>query len=184
MVRAQDHEEYANGYQPITNDQFFGRSTTNPELLLFQGEIAAKNQDWDRAIYYLRQSLDLNDDDIDSHKFLALCLEQKIKAQPEKDLGMFQECIKEWLIVLRSERGPEKGLNFKNGTPVPGASKYDDEEGAGMARVHIKKLTGFIPGNRETDKKFLARVFAPTEERVSAKLMSKKPAPRGEDKTE
>lgn len=185
QASAQEREdEYAGGYRPITNDQFFG-PTNNPELLLFQGEIAIRNQDWDRAIFYLRQSLDGDDDDIDTHKFLAISLEHKLKKQPEKDPAMFAECIKEWLIVFHNERGPEKGLSLKNGiTPGPGTSKWEDDLGAGMARQHLMKLTGFVPKRNETDKRFIARITQPTEEKVTGKLVSKKPQPKGSEITE
>src|ERR1700736_3354840 len=102
-VLAQEYEQgYADGYKPITNDQFFGNGRSTPQVYLFRAELAIRSQNWDQAIVYLRESMAADDDDIDTHKFLALCLEEKMKQEVEHDPELYKECVKEWLIVLRN----------------------------------------------------------------------------------
>jgi hypothetical protein len=177
-VFAQDESSmgyYSESYKPITNDQFLSLSKNSPALWLFRAEIAIKGEKWDQAIVYLRKSLEGYDDDIDTHKWLALSLEEKMKQQEERDPKLFKECIKEWLIVARQEKGPEKGLAFKNGvSPGNMIKRYGDEEGSMMAFDHLTKLTGRPPKKFETDKKYLARVAKEAEQRVAAKIVPKK----------
>lgn len=160
-------------YKPITNGDFFANSQPTAELLRFNAEWHIKINDPEGAIPLLRKSLEGNDDDIDSHKFLAVALELKLKKQAEKDPSMYAECVHEWLIVLRNERGPEKGLGLKNGiSPGIGNGRFDDEDGALMARAHLIKLTGSQPKRRETDKQYLARVLQPASSTVSGKVLN------------
>jgi len=166
---------YSPGYKPITNDQFLSLSKDSPVLNLFRAELAIKGEKWAQAIVFLRKSLESYDEDIDAHKWLALCLEEKMKQEEEKDPKEYRECIREWLVVARQEKGPEKGLSFKNGVSVGNSPKmYGDEEGSMMAMEHLRKLTGRYPGRFETDKKYLAKVGKPTSEDVSGKVLNKK----------
>lgn len=167
---------YSNGYRPIQNDDFLGLAHNTPETYLFRAEVAINRQQWGQAVKYLRKSMRGNDDDIDTHKFLAICLEKQMEEQVDRDPSMFKECVKEWLIVLRNTKGAEKGLTFKNGLSPTNNKKWEDEQTAGMARQHLKELTGEEPKRWETNDKFIARVAKPAEENVHAKVLSKKPA--------
>ena len=174
LAHAQEYEGYADGYKPITNDQFFGNGRSTPVVNLFRAELAIRSRNWDQAIVYLRESMTADDDDIDTHKYLALCLEEKMKQEPEHDPEMYKECVKEWLIVLRNMKGPEKGMTFKNGISPRNTAKWGDEEGSMMASQHLLKLTGSVPKRWETNNKYLVRVAKPAEEIVTAKVVSKK----------
>ncbi|HEY9682176.1 MAG TPA: hypothetical protein V6C89_13460 [Drouetiella sp.] len=167
---------YSNGYRPIQNNDFLGLAHNTPETYLFRAEVAINREQWAQAIKYLRKSMKGNDDDIDTHKYLAICLEKQMDEQTDRDPGMFKECVKEWLIVLRNTKGAEKGLTFKNGLSPTNNKKWEDEQTAGMARHHLKELTGQEPKRWETNDKFIARVAKPAEESVQAKVLSKKPA--------
>jgi len=167
---------YSNGYRPIQNDDFLGLAHNSPETYLFRAEVAINRQQWAQAVKYLRKSMRGNDDDIDTHKYLAICLEKQMDEQVDRDPGMFKECVKEWLVVLRNTKGAEKGLTFKNGLSPTNNKKWEDEQTAGMARQHLKELTGEEPKRWETNDKFIARVAKPAEENVHAKVLSKKPA--------
>lgn len=178
-VFAQDESSmgyYSPGYTPIQNDQFLSLGKNTPQLYMFRAELAIKAEKWDQAVIYLRKSLEGYDDDLDAHKWLALSLEEKMKQQDERDPKLFKECIKEWLIVARQERGPEKGLTFKNGiSPGNMLKRYGDEEGTMMALDHLTKLTGRPPKQFESDKKYISKV-KPAEEQVAGKVLKKKPA--------
>jgi len=167
---------YSNGYRPIQNEDFLSSSHNTPETYLFRAEMAINREQWAQAVKYLRKSMKGNDDDIDTHKYLAICLEKQMDEQTDRDPAMFKECIKEWLVVLRNTKGAEKGLTFKNGLSPTNNKKWEDEQTAGMARHHIKELTGEEPKRWETNDKFIARVAKPAEENVQAKVLSKKPA--------
>lgn len=167
---------YSNGYRPIQNNDFLGLAHNSPETYLFRAEVAINREQWAQAVKYLRKSMKGNDDDIDTHKYLAICLEKQMDEQTDRDPGMFKECVKEWLVVLRNTKGAEKGLTFKNGLSPTNNKKWEDEQTAGMARQHLKELTGQEPKRWETNDKFIARVAKPAEENVQAKVLSKKPA--------
>ncbi len=167
---------YSNGYKPIQNEQFLGMAHNSPETSLFRAELAINREQWGLAVKFLRKSMRGDDDDIDTHKYLAICLEKQMDEQPERDPAMYKECIKEWLIVLRNMKGPEKGLSWKNGLSPTNNKKWEDEQGAMMARQHLTQLTGSEPKRWETNDKFVARITKPAEENVHAKVLSKKPA--------
>lgn len=167
---------YSSGYKPIQNNDFLGLAHNTPETYLFRAEVAINRQEWAQAVKFLRKSMRGNDDDIDTHKYLAICLEKQMDEQADRDPGMYKECVKEWLVVLRNTKGAEKGLTFKNGLSPTNNKKWEDEQTAGMARQHLKELTGQEPGRWETNDKFIARVSKPAEENVQAKVLSKKPA--------
>lgn len=180
MMPAQAQDEsstgyYSDGYRPITNDGFMNLAKQSPETNLFRAEMAINREQWGLAVKYLRKSMHGNDDDIDTHKFLAICLEKQMDASGERDDQMYKECVNEWLIVLRNLKGPEKGLNFKNGLSFRNNKKWEDEEGGIMARQHLIQLCGSVPGKFETNNKFISRVTKEHEEHVQATVLSKKP---------
>ncbi len=167
---------YSSGYRPIQNEDFLGLAHNTPETYLFRAEVAINHQQWGQAVKFLRKSMKGNDDDIDTHKYLAICLEKQMDEESDRDPGKFKECVKEWLIVLRNTKGAEKGLTFKNGLSPTNNRKWEDEQTSGMARQHLKELTGQEPKRWETNDKFIARVSKPAEENVTARVVSKKPA--------
>ncbi|CAN5620355.1 hypothetical protein BH10CYA1_BH10CYA1_57360 [soil metagenome] len=167
---------YSSGYRPIQNEDFLGLAHNGPEQYLFRAEVAINREQWGQAIKFLRKSMKGNDDDIDTHKYLAVCLEKQMDEESDRDPSKFKECVKEWLVVLRNTKGAEKGLTFKNGLSPTNNKKWEDEQTSGMARQHLKTLTGQEPKRWETNDKFIARVTKEAEENVTAKVVSKKPA--------
>jgi hypothetical protein len=181
-VKAQDESGtgyYSNGYKPIQNEDFLGLAHNTPETSLFRAEIAINRQQWGLAVKFLRKAMRGDDEDIDTHKFLAICLEHQMDehGDGDRDPTLYKECIKEWLIVLRNMKGPEKGLSWKNGLSPTNNKKWEDEQGGMMARQHLIQLTGEEPKRWETNDKFIARITKPAEENVHAKVLAhKKPA--------
>ena len=130
-----------------------------------------ESEQYDKAIKLSRRALDKNDDDNEIHQVYAEALEGKLTGQVEKDPALFNQCIQEWLIVLRQERGDEK-LSY-HGLSIPGMGKfYEDEDRVIPARKHLMKLAGSTPKVWETDAKYLRRVTAPGANNLYGKVIS------------
>ncbi|HEY9792694.1 MAG TPA: tetratricopeptide repeat protein [Candidatus Obscuribacterales bacterium] len=144
-------------------------------------EYATMNFNFDQAIRILKRALEKNDDDLDIHKAYAEALQGKLDGQSDPDPKLYNDCVKEWLIVLRTERGDEKGINNDKGRGLPMMNKiYEDEEHAIPAKFALKKLVGSVPKAGETDDQYLKRVCKPAELNVQGKILSpgaKPPAP-------
>ena len=133
-------------------------------------EYCIKQGQYDKAIKYVQMALNKNYDDNDSHKVYAEALEQKLSTESSRDATVFNQCIKEWLIVMRQEVGDEK-LTF-HGLGVPGAGwLFQDENLAIPAKAHLKSLTGFTPKIWETDSRFLKKVLKPESTEVSGRIL-------------
>jgi hypothetical protein len=168
-------EDYAE-YHPVSSMEAFSNSPhATADAVLMHAEYALKSGDIDGAIKLLRRALkkETGADDIDIHQTLAGALEEKVKSQDERDQYLYNECVKEWLKVLRSEVGPEKGLTWK-GLGLGLGRKYEDELQGGVARAHLTELCGSAPTNKETDAKYLKRVLTPTDSSVSGKVLGGK----------
>jgi hypothetical protein len=127
--------------------------------------------DPDRAIALCRNALEKDNDDIDLHLQYAQLLEDKFNKQGAPDSQLYNECVREWLIVLRDEAGDEKGLTFHGiGLPLSG-QLYNDEDRTILARKHLVTLTGIAPKVWETDTKYMEKVTKRSA--VKGKLLSK-----------
>ena len=144
------------------------------------GEYLTKVGQYDKAIKQLRLSLQKNYDDSDTHKAYAVALEKKLSTQVNRDPQLFNQCVKEWLILLREEVGLEKltfhGLN----APLVG-SFFADETFAIPAKSHIQALTGFVPRVWETDTQFMHRVSRADSSGVSGKVLKKRAALKSDE---
>jgi len=127
----------------------------------------------DQAIALYRKALEKENNDIDLHLHYAELLEDKFNKEGESDSQLYNDCVREWLIVLRSEAGDEKGLTFHGiGLPLSGQF-YGDEHRVILARKHLVSLTGIAPKAWETDSQYLER--AAKRASVKGKLLSKIP---------
>jgi hypothetical protein len=166
-------EQLPFGYVRSIDAMTSGFTTANS--LELAGEYAAMNRNFDQAIRIMREALKKNDDDLDVHKAYAEALQGKVEQQADPDPKLYNECVKEWLIVLRTERGDEKGLNNDKGRGLPFVNHlYEDEEHAIPAKFALQKLVGSVPKPGETDDQFLKRACK-TELSVQAKVLSKPP---------
>jgi hypothetical protein len=95
-----------------------------------------------------------------------------MKAAPKRDPKLFNKVVKEWLIVMRDERGAEKG-NYWHGFNARG-NYYDDEDHALLAAQHLQKLTKVVPKNGVSDEKYLKQVLKPTTTEVKGKILNLK----------
>lgn len=161
----------------VDSNQMLNLGMITPASLLMEGEKALSNGDADRAIIVLRRSLDKNDNDADTHMLYAKALEMKLKSQHEKDPEIYNDCVREWLIVMRNHAGAEKGEGAF-GINVLGHF-YQDEDHGIDAKRHLIKLTGYAPKPWETSNKYLKRVLMPATASVSGAVMKEK----GRDKT-
>lgn len=130
-------------------------------------DYAIKQGQFDKAIELARASLKENPDDLESHQHYAEALEGKLGQTPQ-NVKLRNQCVKEWLCVLRSDAGEEKGVGF-HGLGLS-AGLYDDYDRQTVARVHLKRLVGRTPHPWEPNEKYLD--FAQkTSARVSAKVL-------------
>jgi hypothetical protein len=104
----------------------------------------------------------------------AECLEKKLRKQKEKDSALFMAAVGEWLIVMRGERGDEKGLTNSSGLGIPGFTYlYRDEDRAIPARQHLMSLVGYLPKGWETDQKYMRKVAKQAEAIVNGRILKK-----------
>lgn len=93
----------------INSNQLLELGMVSPRSLVIEEEKALYSGDPDRAITVLHSWLDRDSEDADAHTFLARALEMKLKGQAERDPELYNESIKEWLIVMRNHSGMERG---------------------------------------------------------------------------
>jgi hypothetical protein len=171
--------------QDISNSDSSGLQTTFPnenmlelgrvsgDTLMTQAELSLRSRNFDKAIQFARRSIQENGDDSDLHRIYAEALEGKLELQKEKDPSLFRECIEEWLSVMRSGNGEERGLNVK-GVGGIGDFFYKDDEHYIIARSHLIRLTGAMPRAWETNNRYLKRVLKPKPGVKGALLDEKK----------
>jgi hypothetical protein len=160
----------------VVNMQAFRTGLTdedsNSNVLLFTSDYLLKRGNYQDALRLIKIAIKKDNDDIDMHKLYAEALEKKYDAEPKKDPEIYNQCVFEWLLVLRQEVGWEKLT--KNGIGVPGMGKlFEDEDQVIPARQHLLSLTGSLPGVRENDTKYLRRVMKPTTTGVHGKVLTK-----------
>jgi len=156
----------------VTNDNVMVKKDSSAMSLIVQADRALKSDNIDRAIELIKRSLELNNDDLDAHMSYAQALERKLATQKVEDPKVFNQCIKEWLAVLRNKYGEEKNETI-NGIGIPGFNGrfFADEERQVPARNHLVKLAGAAPKPWETDTRYLAKVCRHGEASVSGKMV-------------
>jgi tetratricopeptide (TPR) repeat protein len=133
-------------------------------------EYAYQNGDFEKAIKLCQKALNNDYNDIDIHKTYAEALEDKIKATDDKDHEVLNKCIREWLIVYRTEVGDEKGLSFHGIDPF--GYLYRDEDRSMLAGARLQSLAGRVPKLWETDEKYLKWVNRPSTA-VAGRIINK-----------
>jgi hypothetical protein len=177
-VTGEPEPEYADGYKPITSMGVFGLSGPTAETLMFQADYLLKLGNYEGAITLIKKSLAENDDDADAHSLYAQALEKKLRAQQNKDPKLFNKCVKEYLMVMRDEKGIEKGL-YWHGFATPYGASFGDEGRELMAAQRLYKLTGFVPKRGQSDRKYLSLVLKPTTTEVTGTVLNHKaPEPK------
>jgi len=160
----------------VTTDTVMVKKDSSPFALTVAAERAMKSDKPDLAISIIKRALELEPDDADSHMIYATALERKLQLQHNEDPKLFNQCVKEWLSVLRNQFGEEKATNFHGiGIPGAGGKWFEDEDRHRPARQHLIKLTGFSPKPWETNEKFLAKVLRSGETSVSGKVVNAAP---------
>ena len=76
--------------------------------LRMAAEYASSHGDTEKAIKLCEKALDNDYNDIDIHQTYAEALEEKLKTAKNKDQNLLNKCIREWLIVFRTEVGDER----------------------------------------------------------------------------
>lgn len=158
------------GYVESADAIVTGNAT--PAHMALAAQYMVNHDYFDKAIALCQKALRKDDNDADIHKIYAEALEGKLRHDKKDNPDLFQQCLKEWLIVLRYERGPEKGMTFR-GIGIPGLLQANEDEDHSMeARMHLVDLTGTSPRAWETDGMYVKRASRIVGTAVSAKLLS------------
>jgi len=160
-------------YVPATMeyDEIIDPSKRRSISALISAEMALRSERVDRSIQLARRAMKRDPDDLDVHKALAEALDRKLEYQTDKDPKVFEECVREWLIVMRNGVGMEKGTNFKGLGVLD--SLFADEDNYIIAKQRLKHLTGYVPKAWETNEKYLKRVLRPAEASIKGRILKK-----------
>jgi hypothetical protein len=151
-------------------DAYNGMGEHTAGSLRLAAEYAFNTGNTDKAIKLCETALDDDYNDIDIHKTYAEAIEAKLKAQQDKDHELLNKCIKEWLIIYRTEVGDEKGISAHGIDPF--GHFYEDEDRSMLARTHLVSLAGRAPKLWETDAKFMKWVNRP-DTALSGRIIGK-----------
>jgi hypothetical protein len=143
-------------------------SETSARSLLMTAKQFMRHHNYNKAIPQLSRAIKLDPDDPDVRCLYAEALEEKLSHQVEKDPTIFNLCVRNWLMILRSEVGEEKGATYK-GIGI-GMGYFQDEERTTHAKHNLKALTGYIPKPWETNDRYLRRVLKPASTSVTATI--------------
>jgi len=160
--------------KPLTSIQAWAELPKgNASSMMMSAEYSTRMGYTEQAIKQSRRALQRDPDDIDLHQQLAEALENKIKSQDERDPYLYNECVKEWLMVLRNEVGDESGLTW-HGIGLPKMQTlYQDSARGGVAKAHLLELTGSMPKAWETNAKYLKRIAKDADANVNGKIIVK-----------
>jgi len=160
--------------KPLTSIQAWSELPKgNASSMMMSAEYSTRMGYVDQAIKQSRRALQRDPDDLDLHMALAEALENKIKTQDDRDPYLYNECVKEWLLVLRNEVGDESGLTW-HGIGLPKMQTlYQDSARGGVAKQHILELTGSMPKPWETNTKYLKRIAKDADAHVAGKVLIK-----------
>jgi dihydroneopterin aldolase len=162
-VTSNTNKLFSNTYSMMDSD------THSPKMLLIEGEQAFRGGDLDIAMRKVKQSLALDNDDMDAHLLYASIMDEQLSNQSEKDPNLFNRTVEEWLDVMRNRYGEEKRMRWHGINPF--GDLYHDDERSIPAKTALIKLTGSAPHTFETDAHYLKRVLMPATETVTAKVM-------------
>lgn len=160
-----NNKQFTNTYSMMDAD------THSPKMLLIEGEQAFRGGDLDVAMRKVKQSLALDNDDMDAHVLYASIMNEQLSNQSEKDPNLFNRTVEEWLDVMRNRYGEEKRMRWHGINPF--GDLYHDDDRSIPAKTALIKLTGSAPHALETDTHYLKRVLRPASEIVTAKVMKK-----------
>jgi hypothetical protein len=154
-------EAHSDSLQPIIpNENVLELGRVSGNTLMTQAELCLKSRNFDKAIQFARRSIQENGDDADLHRIYAEALEGKLQLEKEKDPTLYRECVEEWLSVMRSGNGEERGLNIQGAGGIADFL-YKDDDHYILARHHLLELTGVLPKAWETNSRYMKRVLKP-----------------------
>ncbi len=122
-------------------------------------DYALKQGQTAKAIRLCQQAIRQDSDDVDIHQVYAQALEQKLMGLKTCDSGLYNECIKEWLVVFRSDAGEERGVGFHS--LGVSAGLYSDAERNVPAKTHLIHLVGRAPRPWESNARYLKLAIKP-----------------------
>jgi hypothetical protein len=162
---------HSNGYA-MDNYGAIEINNRSARMLFLEAEENMRSGDPQTALRKVKHSLDIDNDDMDAHCLYAELLDEKVRSQVERDPTLFNQCVEEWLNVMRNRYGDEKGMRFKGINPC--GDLFHDEERSITAKRALVKLTGYAPKTLETDNHYLKRVLMPTTDKVAGTIVGQK----------
>lgn len=174
-ANAQAEEYFKPGMPGVVTsvEAFAGSSQASADSIALAAQYAASQHNYDQAIRLCQRALKKDDDDLDIHLIFAQALTEKLQDQKKKDPRIYNQAVKEWLMVYRSERGEERGMTW-HGLALPAMRKrMEDDERQIPAGSALVALTGRVPRNNETDAKYLRSVTVDTTKTVEGTIISK-----------
>ena len=175
-------EEYTDEELGVTSGEHKGLTSIqawselpkgNANSMGLSAEYSSRMGYLDQAIKQSRRALQRDPEDLDLHLTYAEALENKIKTQDERDPYLYNECVKEWLTVLRNEVGDEAGMTW-HGLSIPAMQTlYRDSAHGGLAKQHLIDLTGSLPKSWETNARYLKRIAKDADSKVAGKIIPK-----------
>ena len=143
----------------LTSIEGFNVDQATPNSLAVAADYALKQGQVRKAIRLCKQAIYQNADDVYIHQVYAEALEKRLQSLKTDDIALYNECVKEWLLVFRSDAGEERGVGFR-GVGVS-AGLYSDEERNVPAKSHLIHLVGRAPRAWETNARYLKVAMKP-----------------------
>ena len=143
----------------LTSIEGFNVDQATANSLGVAADYALKQGQISKAIKLCRQAIYQNADDVDIHQVYAEALEKKLQSLKTDDISLYNECVKQWLLVFRSDAGEERGVGFR-GLGVS-AGLFCDEERNVPAKSHLIHLVGRAPRAWESNARYLKVAMKP-----------------------
>lgn len=121
-----------------SNDDAATINGLNPTDLRSHASAHLKDGDIESAIKLVERAIELQPEDTDGRQIYADALEQKLKAQVQRDPHTFNQCVKQWYFLYKNSEYPEMG---------------------NLAAKHLKDLTGRSPYMWPAAKMYLGKVL-------------------------
>jgi len=150
-----------NGKASMPYDRVLDMTEVDTPGIISSAESAVRTRQFERAVQLCREALKDKPDDLNLHRIYAFALEGKLDSQKERDQSLYQQCIEEWLCVMRSGVGEDSGINV-NGAGHVWDYLLKDEDRYMLGRHHLQSLTGCTPHPFETNIHFVKRVLKPS----------------------
>ena len=169
-VVSKGKEKDPEAYKPKAGSSIY-LDKENARIMFMQAKNALRANNYDSAIKLGRQAVECDPEDMDARVVFGEALFAKyLNERDRENPGLFNECVKTWLVVHRNVVG-EEAASYK-GISIPLANNlFADEERGMLAKQRLITLCGRPPKFWETNKKYLKKVLIP-ETQVAGEIVA------------